>query len=285
MDIKYLKHTKGQALLFVVVAMTIALSVGVAVSTRNLSSFSRTSRTDTSVRALAAAEGGIEKLLVKPDDELNNLIGDSINCPGGWTDNGDGSCTIVFENQDDDSIQSQATVKVEYRNLGDGKPDTFTLQPGITKEVILDDGDESYDESDIEICWNNKDTAIYYISYNSEGDMEKGLLISNSCADCDVEGAEDPVSSGDHDYNYCETVDIVDNPYGLRVKALYDDNGSEIAVYPTSGDLPSQGYNLISNGQLVQGGEITVSRLITVYRSYKYLPGFFDYGVYTNYSF
>ena len=40
-------NEKGQALIFVVATMTVALAVGVGVSLRNLSSISRTSRTDT----------------------------------------------------------------------------------------------------------------------------------------------------------------------------------------------------------------------------------------------
>ena len=54
------RNEKGQALLFVVVAMTIALSIGINASVRTITSLSRTTRTYTASRALAAAEGGIE---------------------------------------------------------------------------------------------------------------------------------------------------------------------------------------------------------------------------------
>ena len=50
---------KGQALLFVVVAVAMAMAIGVSVSTRTISSLKRASRTDTSARVIAAAEGGI----------------------------------------------------------------------------------------------------------------------------------------------------------------------------------------------------------------------------------
>jgi len=63
----------GQVLLFVVVTMTIALAVGVGISLRTISSVSRTTRSDTSSRVLAAAEGAIENFLVKPDTELAAL--------------------------------------------------------------------------------------------------------------------------------------------------------------------------------------------------------------------
>jgi hypothetical protein len=69
---KYNKYTyqKGQTLLFVIVGVTIALAIGIAVSTRTLSSLRRAARSDTSARVIAAAEAGIENLLSKPDSLL-----------------------------------------------------------------------------------------------------------------------------------------------------------------------------------------------------------------------
>ena len=54
---KYNKYTyqKGQTLLFVIVGVTIALAIGIAVSTRTLSSLRRAARSDTSARVIAAA--------------------------------------------------------------------------------------------------------------------------------------------------------------------------------------------------------------------------------------
>jgi len=113
--------------------------------------------------------------------------------------------------------------------------------------------------------------------------LKKGLLQDDGCGACETEGYEEADSTED-DYLYCRTVDIVSDPYGLRVKVFY--NQTQVAVYPTSGDFPSQGHTLISTGQLVNDtGEVTVSRTVKVYRSTSYLPGYFDYGVYTNQSF
>jgi len=63
-------YQKGQTLLFVIVGVTIALAIGIAVSTRTLSSLRRAARSDTSARVIAAAEAGIENLLSKPDGVL-----------------------------------------------------------------------------------------------------------------------------------------------------------------------------------------------------------------------
>src|SRR3972149_3695556 len=63
----------GQALLFVIVAMTVALAVGINVSLRTLSTISRTSQADTSERVLAAAEGGAEAFLKLSVGDLKTL--------------------------------------------------------------------------------------------------------------------------------------------------------------------------------------------------------------------
>jgi len=96
-----LKNNKGQALLFVIVAVTMAMAVGISVSTRTIGSLKRASRTDTSARVIAAAEGGIENLLGRNYSQLDAAIDDgSVDCgaigaiPGPGSD--PGTCSYVF---------------------------------------------------------------------------------------------------------------------------------------------------------------------------------------------
>jgi hypothetical protein len=98
---KYNKYTyqKGQTLLFVIVGVTIALAIGIAVSTRTLSSLRRAARSDTSARVIAAAEAGIENLLSKPDGLLISASTPSeSSCEGiGATyDKGLNSCVYIL---------------------------------------------------------------------------------------------------------------------------------------------------------------------------------------------
>lgn len=95
------ENNKGQALLFVIVAVTIAMAVGISVSTRTISSLRRASRTDTSARVIAAAEGGIENLLGRSYSQLDDAIDDgSVDCeaigavPGPESE--PGTCSYVF---------------------------------------------------------------------------------------------------------------------------------------------------------------------------------------------
>ena len=109
---KEIKET-GQALLFVVVAMTIALAVGVSVSVRSLSSVSRVSGTDTFSRVSAAAEGGAERFVVKTIQELADLTG---TCTGSYGDppSPPAECLVTFPGTLDnaDPINAQTILTV-----------------------------------------------------------------------------------------------------------------------------------------------------------------------------
>ena len=99
---------KGQALLFVVVAVAMAMAIGVSVSTRTISSLKRASRTDTSARVIAAAEGGIENLLGRNYSELNAAVDDgSVDCEaiGAVSGPESGTCTYVFSSSNSSSQQ------------------------------------------------------------------------------------------------------------------------------------------------------------------------------------
>ena len=95
----------------------------------------------------------------------------------------------------------------------------------------------------------------------------------------DVSDIFEQSNSNRAEYPYCSTVNLVSNPYGLRIKVLY--NQSEVAVFPTSGNLPSQGYELTSRGEISTeiGSEEKATDI--VHKSYPYAPDIFDYGIYT----
>lgn len=275
------KHQQGQALLFVVVAVTIALSVGVAVSSRSLFMSSRTSRTDTSSRVFAAAEGGAEQLLNQPESFLDTLVADSgLNCGDAGMESASesGKCLYVYQNTDD-PVSSQAVVDADTfkTNSPEGQPAHywFDLNSGDVKEVRL----QGFGSSSIQLCWDNPQTAIYYVSYNSSGTVKRaGLRASSGFGHAGDVSAFDAVSGGSNGYPLCKTVDLVSNVMGLRIKPLYEP--AKIAVF--SNNLPTQGYKITSRGELVQEGQVKTSETITVYRSYPYLPSTFDYAVYSN---
>jgi len=279
-------NEKGQTLLFVIVAVTIAMAVGVAVSTRTIQSLKRVARTDTSARVIAAAEGGIENLLGRNYSQLDGAIGGA-DCgligavPGPEA----GACSYVFRGTDSNSntgdlISSRAVVKVEEFSTNEENGGySFNLVPGSVKEVNLD----TYDDSFVRICWSEEPTVIYYYSYDKNGEVRKGGIYADDDSP-NVHGisyifvkAQDSYSG----YNYCKEVQLVNNSsYGLRIKALYAD--SKVAVFPKTGHtLPPQGYKLTSRGEIVTGSGSEEKATVIVHKSLPYASDIFDYGIYT----
>jgi hypothetical protein len=285
-------YEKGQTLLFVVVAVTIALAVGISVSTRTISSLRRVTRTDTSTRVIAAAEGGIENMLGRTYSELDQAK-EAANCEAIGAElqliGSTSSCVYNFNPVDveggGDLISSRAVVKVETFNSNEEDGGySFDLQPGAIREVYIPSF--LYAPNTIQICWENQDSAVFYSSYNSDGDVLKGGLYPNSgfSHDGEVSGVFDSVGDAPFDrsslgYNYCLDVNLIDNHHGLRIKVLYSD--SKVVVFPTSGELPTQGYKLTSRGEIVTNEGSEEKATVIVHKTFPYAPDIFDYGIYT----
>jgi len=285
MNVSLLKAgQKGQALLFVVVSMTIALAVGVSVSLRTLSSVSRVSTTDTGARVLAAAEGGIERALTEDLSALATV------CTGNYTeaDPAPAECTVSFDPLAGDPVEARAVLTVD--SYGDASNYTFTAYEGRLKEVNL----SGYDPSaffpitpfDIVVCWQGDATNLYYIAYGEDG-IKKGLACPRVGCVGTVAGGEESndlnASCTDAYSDNVFTIDDLDTLgtlMGLRLISFEGD--SDVMVVSTQGDvLPAQGYDITSVGELVDNGSIQATKTVSVRSSLPYLPGLFDFGVYS----
>ena len=237
------------------------------------------------MRLIAAAEGGIEAALVQDENVLstyaaklsNTYCGSAgMTLINGGTD--DKKCLLTFPSGSD-PIKSQAIVDVtEFSTNGvpGQQPNYwFELNPGDVKEVRLSGGTGT-----VQLCWDNVNTAIYYISYTSSGKTARGGLIAGGFTNtADTSGFTAGGTSSANGYAYCKTVAMVTGGVvGLRIKPLYEP--AKIAVF--SPTLPLQGYQIISRGELTQEGQAKTTKTITVYRSYSYLPSSFDYAIYSN---
>ena len=163
--VKRNRSESGQALIFVIATMTVALAVGVGAALRNLSSISRTSRSDTAARAQAAAEGGAENILSRSEDELKSLA-DSASTQ-----------TITFTPTTNDNVTAVAEVKVEHYNIPAGQSFLpMKIQRNQVSEVKV--------SGSVTVCWSSLDEAagsdLYFVSYNNDGSLEReGALSSN----------------------------------------------------------------------------------------------------------
>ena len=156
-----------------------------------------------------------------------------------------------------------------------------TLQPGDTKEVTLD----GYAGTTVDVCWDTADATLqsdlYYITYDSTGILNKSVIVSDHSGHdgVDIAGSS-PASGAAHGYTDCVDNMDVAGAYGLRIKSLYAP--SNFAVFSDGvNDLPYQGYQIISKGELATEDVVKVSKRITAYRSFTYLPSIFDFVLYS----
>lgn len=261
-------NESGQALIFVIATMTVALAVGVGVSLRNLSSISRTSRSDTAARAQAAAEGGAENILSKSESELETLASSGA------------TTTIQFTPTTNDNITAVAEVTVENYNIPDGQAFLpITIQKDQMTEVKLNGGAMT-------VCWSSLDeeagSDLYFVSYNESGTVNRdGALYSDRSGFPSGYNSNFSNASGGRDsFENCHAVSLPSSAAGMRIRSINAD--STVGVYPTSGSLPDQGYKITSIGKLsnVAQGE-DAEAVVTVIRSLPYMPGVFDFGIFS----
>lgn len=256
-------NNKGQVLLFVVVIMTVALSVGVSVSTRTLASLSRVTKEDTANKATAAAESGIEQLLVLSEPEIQTLI------------NNGGTKEFEFlDSVNNLNTKANVTISQDGSNYADNGY-TFNLDTRYTKEIKL----EGYTGSSITVCWDNKNSALTYVLYDQTKIVSKDLVNPNGVTLSNTKGATNADSKSP--YAGCITkTGINSNYYGIRIKILYE--GSNVYVFPESGKtLPNQGYKFVSVGSLISEGKVITTKKVTATKSYSFVPGIFDDAIYT----
>lgn len=281
---KQLNQQKGQALLFVVVAMTIALAVGVNVSVRTLSSASRVSSTDTYSRVLAAAEGGAERFIVKTISELATFSSNG-HCTGnyGTPANPPSECVVSFPGTiDGDTINARAIITVAPYSTNTTAGDRYEVI--IKKDTLVEVSMTGYSASSLQMCWSEygggTGSDLYYILYKTDGtlDVKRGVHSNTLGFPYNSNGFVN-ASSGANGYNYCHTINsyTTGGVKRLRVMAI----GNDAKVGFMSSNLPTQGYKIISTGELVEAGNIKATKVVTVYRSLPYLPNVFDASIYT----
>ncbi len=288
------RNELGQALLFVVITMTIALALGIGLSLETINSVSTVADTDTSQRALAAAEGAAERTLTLSNNDLDSLATNGISSSectgilsGEWVTSS-GTCFVRFTAQSgtgQDPIEVRSAVTVEEYDVTDpdnGYSSVFSIPANDVKEIFLD----GYGQPEVEVCWDGN-ADLYYRVYNDLGDNVNDI-VRCSTQNChqwtygNAETASSGSSAGHPEYDHCYTVVVsgangVSDPQGLRIRALGDaiDDGR---LFPTPA-LPMQGYKITTRGELVNTDGI--ARDVTVFKSFSYTPAVFDFSFYS----
>lgn len=280
-----IKNESGQALLFIVVVMTIALAIGINASVRTITSLSRTTRTDTASRALAAAEGGIERYLPLTTSQLEDAVSGDF-CFGTRDETDPTRCLVNFGA--DGGIISQAQVQVTRF-----QPEflEFELNPGKVKEVNfvgLEGAGSNYNADSINVCWqpgagSTDFPDLLYVLYNDTPELvDVGGITFSAPTPPYTKSTTGWIQASNAGGEVCALITWApaDNPYGLRLHSV--NGAADVRVYPTgTASLPLQGWRISSIGTLAVENEVTAAREIVVVRGLPYLPAAFDFALYT----
>ena len=239
------KNEKGQTLVIVVSVMVVALAVGMSLSTRYFKGLKSVVQTDSSSRALAVAEAGVEHLFSLPMETLVDYV-----------TNGTCGASCHIEIPGEDGVPAVADMTIRWDgNTSENYP--ITLDSASTTEISL----AGYPSgSSLTICLDtvsitNPLVVSAYLVYGSPGNY----LVDNYLFDLfgchNVAGRSDPVA--------------------LRIRSIYYDLTGY--VQPAVGaTIPAQGILLESTGTVAEA-----TRKVRVLKSYKALPTEFDYVLFS----
>lgn len=268
----------GQTLVIVLLAMVASLTIGLAVSTRTISTLRQTTFTSQAAAALSAAEGGAEEALKRLADSADsceaNVISAGSGCvydaPSRTYTSGPCSSSKSF------TAAGESGAKFSYcvERGGGGSDYVFDLEKDKTQEVKL----TGYGGSNVTVCWyiqgfDPKPAASLEIMA-----VSGSSLLSKKPYNSNVDGASGngfaSGSTGSGQYKNCEAISVVSAEV-IRVRAIYND--VSVVVKPEVGQsLPFQSFQVNSVGSLG-----TVVKKVRVTKSLPSLPSIFDFGLFS----
>ncbi len=294
---KLSNNTSGQALLLVLLSMSVVLTIVLSILARSTLDIGISSRSEESVRAFSAAEAGIEQRLVA------GTYGPYSGSVGGSTFSGDVT-----------SFSSGVTEFVLPSSLYSGESATvWFVSHDKTTGNLSCTGSENpcFTGNQIQVCWGKENTSdntdntpaieVSIIYLTSPGvyttariardvvDPYTSRIPPNSFPDRD---AGPPCVVDNQTFAFSKTIHF--NPSGLnipssvynnvnglqlaRISILYNtDMGHPVSVKVSGGStLPAQGVVINSSG--VSGAS---TRKVEVVRGFKELPGIFETAVFS----
>jgi len=253
------RHQEGQTLVIVFIMMVLALSVGIAISSKYVKTLNILSTGDNASRAYAVAEAAIEHILLLPISTLED-----------YAQNGTCGTDCILEITTDEGQVITATV--ELSRLGSSSdPFLVELDETSTSQVLL----EGYpDNTDLNVCWNEPDMSVHAIFiHGTKGDYTADSMSYNPGTTTHADNNFD-MAVPSMGYNHCFTFNSQSDPSMLRLKSYYQEG--TVMVIPSSGaNLPTQGILIESTG--MAGSSI---KKVSVIITDPILPAIFDYVLY-----
>jgi len=265
-----MKKQKGQALILTLVITAASLVVGMAISSRAVSTLRETSRTAQAGKAQKAADAGIEETLAKDLSDPQNF---------------DGSCTSYPCTKPTYTLDG-AEVTVTVEELGGGTtPIQFTAKKDETKQINL----TNTSLKKVRISWNGDALITYSVIHKDASGavslQQKGASDPNESDACSLPtGSSDPSVLPGSGYDHQITAEGLSVGAGeelyLRLRPLCETNVSlQVEGLNSAGaavNLPSQGHKITSKGSYGET-EWTVEAT----KMNAALPSVFDYAIFS----
>lgn len=239
----------GQALLIILLIMSVVLTIGLSVVSRSITDIQITTKEDDALRAFSAAEAGIERALIAGT--------------GGAIDSLPSGATATFE-----VLPTTDTSQFVYPTaVASGDSATFWFDDGKSRNAYFCWGANSA----IEITLYGQNNSITRHAYSQGEALVDGDFTSPTGTGCnitDINGSEITFD------NSTERIDIDSNTKFARVK-VFSNNGSQPIGIESSNNLPSQGSIFESEGSFAEA-----TRKIRVFRARGDVPPIFDYALF-----
>ncbi len=286
-----MKNTSGQALLLVLLGMSVILTIALSILSSSVTDIKITTNEQDALRAFSAAEAGVEKALIA-GGSTSGIIGGS-------------NFSATFS-----SGSSSGTSYSYPTNLSSGDTATVWLVNHGTDESLVCDGSHPcFTGRTVKICWGAPGTpaasattpameaSIFYAATPGDYstiriarapyDPNGGRLASNSFTTSDA----GTCTVGSNSFAFQKTIDLatLGVPAGsynvanglqmLRIRLLYNTNTPQPLGIDTNfagnTNLPPQAVSIESTGT---SGEAT--RKVQVLKNYADLPPVFDGAVF-----
>ena len=273
----FTKNQQGQTLILMLIVTVISLTIGVAISSRAVSTLKQTSYTAQAGKAQKFSDAGIEHVLGLTDAQLQQAATD---CP-----NAANACGLDVDGDLDDS---EVSYYVEQSG-GGADPVTFASDKDTTTQLNL----TNTLLKQVRISWNGEATIVYSVIHkNSSGNVtiqQRGASDPDESAlTCGLTGGvSDPsvsspgVGAGSYDHSATATplsVGAGEELY-IRIRPLCADTDIQIEGLTAAGapvSLPNQGYKITSKGTY---GEAEWTAEVT--KMNPALPTIFDFAIFS----
>lgn len=250
-------NQKGQTFVAMVFLMVLALIIGISVSSRFVSTLRQLTRRDDASRALSIAEAGIENILLKSNDTLEDYINY-------------GSCGNDCITQITDVTGQEIKAEISLSFAGNSE-EIFELR-GMQGEILQVNLSGYSSNSVISVCWNTN-SSIYASYIYKDGSETKSEIYAHNPVGTTYDNYFSEASP-DHGFSSCFDVSTLLSPDMLRLK-LYNSD-SIVYIVPAPGEvIPRQGILIESVGYA--GNAV---KTVKVLRTEPISPGILDYALY-----